>query len=77
MSDYSDLKEVGKDAWNWTTEYAAPYVFGEKDITGTPTEPSNGHTEPAFIPEPGTTFDEPYKPTSGNKTFDKCLEFFL
>jgi hypothetical protein len=70
MSAYSDLKEVGKDAWSVGTDYIAPYVFGEKDITGTPTEPSNGHTE--AIPADGE-----FKPTSGNKTFDKCLEFFL
>lgn len=73
---YDTIKEVGRDFWG-IGESIAPYVFGEKDISGTPTEPSNGHTIPAFVPQDGETFDEPYKPTSGNETFDSVLELFL
>ena len=75
MSAYSDLKEVGKDAWDFGSGLA-PYVFGEKNIDGSSTEVEN-KTIPAYIPEDGEYFDEPYKPTSGNETFDTVLEWFL
>lgn len=75
MSVYSDLKEVGKDAWSVGTS-AAEYVFGEKDITGTPTRPENYSIPVEEIPE-GSYGDQPYKPTSGNETFDTVLEWFL
>lgn len=73
MSDMKDnyelIKQVGKDAWDVGTGIA-PYIFNEKNIDGSPTDRMGRHfeTEPA---------DHDFKPTSGNKTFDKVLEWFL
>jgi hypothetical protein len=75
MSAYSDVKEVANDAWS-VGSGIAPYVFGEKDLSGTPTEPANGHMEDAQDIPPGQT-GNPYQPTSGNKTFDSVLNYFM
>lgn len=72
---YELIKQVGKDAWG-VGESVAPYLFGEKNIDGSSTELANPSEEVKEIPE-GEYGDEPYKPTSGNETFDTVLEWFL
>lgn len=71
---YELIKEVGKDAWDFGSGLA-PYVFGEKDIISGESKPTS-RMEDAHDPDENGMI-EPYKPTSGNETFDSVLEFFL
>ena len=62
------LLDKGKKAYDWSQEEVAPRVFGDKELDGTPTAPSNGSRQE--IPEGG------FKPSTGNETIDSVIDWF-
>jgi hypothetical protein len=57
-----------KKSYDWSQKELAPRVFGDMELDGTPTAPSNGSRQE--IPEGG------FKPTTGNQTIDSVIDLF-
>lgn len=62
---YGLAKEVAGDAWNVGMK-AAPYLYGDKELDGTPTAPANGQSVP--VPDGG------FKPTAGPSLLGQAVD---